>query len=132
VKLFPLLATPPTVTTTFPVVAVLGTVALILDDPHVVTDAVTPLNVTLLPPCEDPKLDPLIVTNVPTAPEVGERLEIVGAAAFVGSAVRSARSATNAILNKSLTLDVFIDELLPTALWTWIFQGIVKTADHCG
>jgi hypothetical protein len=38
------------VTTTLPVVAPLGTVATILDAPHVVTEAVVPLNLTVLLP----------------------------------------------------------------------------------
>lgn len=42
--------------------------------------AVVPLNLTVLLPCVDPKFDPAMVTEAPTAPDVGERLEIVGAA----------------------------------------------------
>jgi len=50
VKLMPLLAAPATVTTTFPVVAPLGTVTPILDTPHDVTVAAVPLNLTVLVP----------------------------------------------------------------------------------
>jgi hypothetical protein len=50
VKFTPLLAWPDTVTTTFPVVAPLGTVTPILDAPHDVTVAVVPLNLTVLVP----------------------------------------------------------------------------------
>ena len=46
----PLLATPPTVTTTFPVVAPLGTGATMLLAPQVVGVAAVPLNVTVLEP----------------------------------------------------------------------------------
>src|SRR5271168_4045769 len=46
VKLFPLLATPEAFTTTFPVVAALGTVTAMLVALHVVTVAVVPLKVT--------------------------------------------------------------------------------------
>src|SRR5262245_8267974 len=46
----PLLATPPTVTTTFPVVALLGTVVTMLVADHDVGVAVTPLNFTVLVP----------------------------------------------------------------------------------
>ena len=46
VKPTPLLATPPTVTTTFPVVAPLGTVVVILVALQVPTVAAVPLNVT--------------------------------------------------------------------------------------
>lgn len=78
VKLAPLLAIPPTVTTTFPVVAPLGTGATILVALQLVGVAAVPLNVTLLAPCDDPKFVPMIVTEVPTGPEVGLRVEIVG------------------------------------------------------
>jgi hypothetical protein len=78
VKFTPLLATPPTVTTTFPVVAPDGTVVTIVVEFQLLVVAVVPLNVTVP---EDPKFVPLIVTCVPTAPLVGDRLEIVGATA---------------------------------------------------
>ena len=94
VKLFPLLATPPTVTTTFPVVAALGTVALILEDPQLVTDALVPLKVTVLLPCDVPKFEPVIVTDVPTGPDVGERLEMVGPAALHTAGRKHARNST--------------------------------------
>ena len=78
VKLTPLLATPLAFTTTFPEVAPLGTVAEMLPAAQLVTEAVVPLNVTLPFPCVDPKLDPVIVTDVPIPPEVGERLVMLG------------------------------------------------------
>src|SRR5256885_13988900 len=37
----------------------------------------TPLNVTIRPPCEILKSDPLIVTTVPTGPEVGLKEEML-------------------------------------------------------
>jgi hypothetical protein len=43
--------------------------------------AVVVLNFTVLVPWVDPKFVPVIVTDAPTAPVVGDRLEIVGAAA---------------------------------------------------
>lgn len=79
----PALATPPTVTTTLPVVAPEGTFATI--DPVaqlVIGVAVVPLNFTVLEPCVEPKFVPVIVTDAPIAPEVGERLVIVGVAAL--------------------------------------------------
>ena len=82
-KLTPELATPPTVTTTFPVLAPDGTGVWIDVALQLVGVAVTPLNVTVLPPCVAPKFVPDIVTTVPTAPEVGDRLEIVGLGATV-------------------------------------------------
>jgi len=47
VNAIPLLATPLAFTTTFPVVAPLGTVTAMLEAPHEVTDAVVPLKVTV-------------------------------------------------------------------------------------
>jgi hypothetical protein len=79
VKFTPLLATPPTVTTTLPVVAPLGTVTPMLVAVHPVTVAAVLLNVTVLVPLLDPKLLPAIVTAVPTGPEVGDRLAMEGA-----------------------------------------------------
>jgi hypothetical protein len=74
-----LLATPPTVTTTFPVVAPVGIVAVIDVAPQlVIVVAAVPLNVTVLEPCVEPKFVPVIVADVLTVPDVGERLVIVG------------------------------------------------------
>ena len=42
--------------------------------------AAVPLNVTVLVPCVAPKFVPVIVTEVPTAPDVGFRLVMLGAA----------------------------------------------------
>ena len=77
----PLLFTPLAFTTTLPVVAPVGTVATIevaLQLPIVV--AAVPLNFTVLVPCVEPKFVPVIVTDAPTAPEVGDRLVMLGAA----------------------------------------------------
>jgi hypothetical protein len=73
-----LLATPDTVTTTSPGVAPTGTATTMLVAPQLVGVAAVPLKVTVLPPCVDPKFVPAIVTEVPIAPELGERLEMVG------------------------------------------------------
>jgi hypothetical protein len=78
VKFAPLEATPETVTTTFPVLAPIGTNVPMLVAVHPVTAAVVPLNVTVLLPCEDPKFVPVIVTGVPAAPLLILKLEIVG------------------------------------------------------
>ena len=77
-KFEPLLATPPTVTKTFPVVAPLGTGTTMLDAFQLVGTASTPLNVTVLVPCDEPKFVPAIVTDVPTSPRGGLRLATVG------------------------------------------------------
>jgi len=74
----PLLNTPPTVTTTLPVIAPLGTVAVMLVALHIVGVAETPLNVTVLDPWLVPKFAPAIVTEVPMAPEFGVTLEMLG------------------------------------------------------
>jgi hypothetical protein len=84
VKLTPLLATPPTVTTTFPVVAPVGTDVTRLVALQLVTIAAVLLNVTVLLPCVEPKFVPVIVSAVPTDPEVVERLVILG----VGTTVK--------------------------------------------
>ena len=89
VKLFPLLAVPDTVTTTLPVVAPDGAGATIFVELQLVGVAVVPLNLTVLLPWLDPKFEPLIVTDCPTGPEVGERLDILGAAARTGAASES-------------------------------------------
>lgn len=76
-----LLAFPLTVTTTGPVTAPVGTVATIAPGFQLVIDVdATPPKVTVLVPCDDPKLDPEIVTEVPTAPVAVLRAVITGAA----------------------------------------------------
>jgi len=80
VKVTPLLGEP-TVTTTLPVVAPGGTVAVMLEAPQLVVVAVVPLNLTVLDPLVDPKLDPAITMDDPTAPVFGVSDVMVGAAA---------------------------------------------------
>ena len=82
VNVTPLLALPPTVTTTFPVVAPEGTGATIEVALQLEGVARVPLNFTVLVPFVLPKLVPLIVTGVPTAPEVGDNFVILVRAAF--------------------------------------------------
>jgi hypothetical protein len=79
VKLDPLLFTPLANTTTFPVVALPGTVTAMLVPVQLATVAAVPLNLTVPDPCVDPKFVPVIVTEAPTAPVVRERLVILGA-----------------------------------------------------
>ncbi len=75
----PLLATPFTVTTRLPVVAPVGTTATIVPVLQLVIEvAVVPLNVTVLVPCVEPKFDPIIVSDAPTAPEGGDRYAMFG------------------------------------------------------
>jgi hypothetical protein len=93
VKFTPLLAWLDTVTTTFPVAAPVGTTTVIVVEfqqvPHGV--AVVRLNLTVLLPCDDPKLLPVIVMEVPIIPEVGERLAIAGAVACAVPVKRNAK-----------------------------------------
>ena len=77
-KMTPLLDWPATVTTTFPLIAPEGTGAAMLVSLQFVGVEVVPLNVTELVPCVTPKFVPVIVTEVPTAPEVGDKLVMVG------------------------------------------------------
>jgi hypothetical protein len=67
----PLLAMPPTVTTTLPLVVLAGTGTTMLVALHVVGVASTPLNATVLVPLVAPKALPAIVTELPTAPALG-------------------------------------------------------------
>ena len=76
-----MLATPPTVTTTLPVVAPAGTGTTMLLADHDVGVAAVPLKVTVLMPLLAPKLLPLMVTTVATGPLDGERLVNVGVGA---------------------------------------------------
>jgi hypothetical protein len=78
VKLTPLLAWPLTVTITGPVVAPAGTGTAMLVALQLVGVAAFPLKVTVLVPCVAPNVVPLMVTDVLTAPRVGERLFIFG------------------------------------------------------
>ncbi len=78
-KLAVLVAVPPgVVTVIFPVVAVAGTVAVICVAEFTVNVAVTPLNLTEVAPV---KFVPVIVTFLPTGPNVGVNEVIVGAGA---------------------------------------------------
>ena len=79
VNVTPLLATPPTVTTTLPVVAPLGTGTTMLVALQLVGTPAVPLNFTVLVPCVAPKFVPAIVTGVPTGPEVTLKLVMLGA-----------------------------------------------------
>ncbi len=76
----PLLATPPTVTVTLPVVAPLGTGTVMEVELQLVGVAAVPLNFTVLVPWVVPKLVPAMVMDAPTAPDAGDRLLMLGAA----------------------------------------------------
>jgi len=51
----------------------------------VIVVAVVPLNFAVLVPCGEPKLVPVIVTDAPTAPEVGDNVVMLGAAFAKGT-----------------------------------------------
>lgn len=78
VKFTALLARPPTVTTTLPVVAPVGTGTAMLVALQAVGVAAVPLKATVLVPWEVPKFAPAIVIDVPTVPEFGVRLVMLG------------------------------------------------------
>jgi hypothetical protein len=78
VKVIPLLAAPPTVTTTLPLGAPLGTGTTMLVADQLVGVAVVPSNFTVLLPWGDPKPLPEIVTEVPAGPEDGDKPVMFG------------------------------------------------------
>jgi hypothetical protein len=114
VKLLPLLDTPPTVTTTDPVVAPKGTGAVMLVADQLVGVAIVPLNVTALAPCDAPKFVPAIITAVPTAPEVGLVLVIVG---VVPAAPEAARNDAIAADQTSDIFNVPPADMGPAVVW---------------
>jgi hypothetical protein len=78
VNVAPLLAFPPTITTTLPVSAPAGTDVMMLASVQLVGVARTPPNVTVLVPCVVSKFAPEIVTAVPITPELGLKLVMLG------------------------------------------------------
>ena len=81
VKRTALLAVPLTVTTTFPVVTFWGaTTVMPLALQLAAVPALTPLKVMVLEPWLAPKLLPMIVTELPTIPEAGDKVDMVGEA----------------------------------------------------
>ena len=61
-----------------PVVAPVGTGTVMLVALHAVGVPAVPLNVTVPVPCVAPKFAPAMVTELPTTPDVGLRLVILG------------------------------------------------------
>jgi hypothetical protein len=105
VKLTPLLAVP-TVTTTLPVVAPVGTVAVMLDAPQLVVVAVVPLNLTVLIPLVDPKFDPAITMEDPTAPVLGVSDVMLGVVACTLAAKKNTEVNASAWLNFQLRIRI--------------------------
>ena len=67
-----LLFAPPTLTTTEPLVAPVGTKAAMLVGLQLLVVAAVPLKVTVLPPWAEPKFAPVMVTDKPIGPVFGE------------------------------------------------------------
>lgn len=86
VKFTALLATPPTVTTTLPVVAPIGTGTTIVVELELVSVEIVSLKVTVGNENPVPKFVPVIVTTVPIPPDVGLRLTMFGTPAVVAVA----------------------------------------------
>lgn len=97
VNVIPLLWIPPTVTTTGPVVAPAGTEVMMLVALQFDTVAAVPLNITVLVPCVEPKLVPVMVTETPTAPLVWLKLVTVGVGPAPFAGLNDARSAPHAL-----------------------------------
>src|SRR6266481_10127201 len=112
----PLLATPPTVTTALPVVAPVGTGTVMLVALHAAGVPGVPLNVTVLVPWLAPKFVPVIVTEVPTAPEVGFRFVMEGP---VVPPPLAALKAASAAPHLSETLRVAAAEAVPAVDCIW-------------
>src|SRR5947209_1464667 len=106
----PLLATPPTVTTTLPVVAPAGTGTMMLVPDQLVGVPAMPLNVTVLVPCVAPKLVPVSVTGVPTGPLTGVRVVMLG-----GGLAENALKAANPAPHMSDESRVAPAEAVPAA-----------------
>jgi hypothetical protein len=114
VKLRPLLGTPPTMTTTLPVVAPDGTGTVTLVVLQFVGVAAAPLNVTVLVPCEAPKFAPAIVTGVPTGPDAGLNEVILGGRVPAAAALKAASKAPPFSEMESVALT----ETAPAVAWT--------------
>jgi hypothetical protein len=108
VNLTPLLARPPTLTNTLPVVAVLGTATVMLPLLQVLGVATAPLKTTVLVPWVEPNPLPLIVTEVPTWPEVGFRPVMLGGVPVDGGLMVTAIELYE-VLEVKLAVSVFPD-----------------------
>ena len=132
-----LVAKPSGVTTLIrPVVAPAGTTAVIFTSEPTVNVAGVPANFTLVAPLNP---DPLIVTEVPTGPLVGENDEIAGTAAHEAGAtamVAATSVATTALLRNIRVRDPDIARLLVTggqpATESWHTPTIVATVYAVG
>lgn len=115
VKATPLLFTPVTSTTTFPVVAPVGTAAVMLVADQLLTAAVVPLKMTALVPCVAPKFVPVMTTDVPTGPEVGLKLVMLGGAVTVNG---------TPLLATPPTVTTTLPVVAPAGTWTVILTEL--------
>ncbi|OLC92742.1 MAG: hypothetical protein AUH86_18140 [Acidobacteria bacterium 13_1_40CM_4_58_4] len=124
VKAAPLLGTPPTVTTTGPVVAPAGTGTMMLVALQFeIVVAGVPLNVTVLDPTDEPKFVPVMVTDVPTAPDVGLKLVMVGAVLPPPpAALKAAKTAPQA---PEVAKDALAE---PSPALAWIWSSAISLA----
>ena len=127
VNVTPLLERLPTFTTTGPVVAFDGTSATILVLLQLVMDvAVVPLKVRVLVPWVVPKFDPLMVTEVPTGPEVGDRLLILGPLAANAAPKKIIQARTRNATRKILRFTVGTSG----SIWPTLVSAHVNHSDH--
>jgi len=89
---------------------------------QLVTVAAVPLNLTVLLPCVVPKLDPAIVTEAPTAPVLGVRLEIVGAAAACVAPKTNTNRHTNSVVARMSSFGWDMAETRALAV-PWVGRG---------
>jgi hypothetical protein len=117
VKRAPLLTIPATVTKTLPENVPFGTVTTMLVGLQLVGVAVTlkPLKVTVLVPCDAPKLVPVMVTEPPTGAEVGFRLVMLGA----GRTVKG-----TPLLEKPASVTTTFPVVAPLGTGTMILVGL--------
>src|SRR6185503_11157547 len=123
VKFEPLVAVPdPVVTVILPVVAPLGTLAVIRPSFATLKLADVPLNRTLVAPV---KWLPLMVTDVPTAPLEGEKLLIVGADPLVTVKFEPLVAVPDPVVT------VILPVVAPAGTddITWVFETKLNVAD---
>jgi hypothetical protein len=106
VNALPALVAPATVTVTFPVVAPAGTVAVMDVVVAAVTVAVVPLNLTVSDGIVLEKFVPVMVIEAPTAPEVGDRLVMVGAAIAMRAKNRNDKTNTPILHEPGIRRDI--------------------------
>src|SRR5712691_5127748 len=114
----PVLTSAPTVTTTGPVVAPIGTGATMVLAFQLVGVATTPLKVTAFPLELVPKFAPLMVTGVPTGPELGDTLLIVGVVPPVPGQLPLQMSARRSVPHCWAGLTVIVPVTAVAVIWT--------------